>query len=112
MLIDRFTKFGNWGTFGTPIVLLMIGIILPMLIVEDGVEYPADKGKRRVSSVYSESTDPTEESPLLNGIEEVTRLSAYHYIHPVLLAVVFAVITASCVLSAFETVCYHTLYMK
>lgn len=46
-----------------------------------------------------------EDSPLLeNDISDETVLSFYHFLHPIMLGVIFCVFAISSILSAFETV--------
>jgi hypothetical protein len=45
-----------------------------------------------------------EDSPLLDSVSENTSLSFYHFLHPIMLGLVFSVLVISSILSAIETV--------
>ncbi|KAJ6119103.1 hypothetical protein N7471_013054 [Penicillium samsonianum] len=85
-----FSKFGTIGAFGVPIVLLVVDICLRMLIVQE------DEDETKINQ--------HEDSPLLeNDISDETVLSFYHFLHPIMLGVIFCVFAISSILSAFET---------
>lgn len=76
-----------------------------------------DKGKTPVSvenAQGGEPAHPQEDSPLLHGDTSRERkfLSFYHYLHPIVLSVLVAVIIVSSILSAFETVCLSNVRPK
>ncbi|CAG8048267.1 unnamed protein product [Penicillium nalgiovense] len=85
-----FSQFGTVGAFGVPIALLVVDIVLRMLIVQ-------------------EDTDETnclqqEDSPLLeNSVSGNTSLSFYHFLHPIMLGLIFSVLVISSILSALES---------
>ncbi|CAG8882740.1 unnamed protein product [Penicillium egyptiacum] len=83
-----FSQFGTVGAFGVPMALLVVDIILRMLIVQED----------------EDETKHQEDSPLLdNSISDHTSLSFYHFLHPVMLGLIFSVLVISSILSAIET---------
>ncbi|OQE83421.1 hypothetical protein PENNAL_c0032G01161 [Penicillium nalgiovense] len=82
-----FSQFGTVGAFGVPIALLVVDIVLRMLIVQE------DTG-----------LSPQEDSPLLeNSVSGNTSLSFYHFLHPIMLGLIFSVLVISSILSALES---------
>lgn len=86
----------------------MVDIILRILILQE------DEGRSRSFFMFLKAnkrrTDETknhqhENSPLLEtSISTDPSLSFYHFLHPIMLGVIFCVLAISSVLSAFETV--------
>ncbi|CAP96180.1 Pc21g12830 [Penicillium rubens Wisconsin 54-1255] len=84
-----FSRFGTVGAFGVPMALLVVDIVLRMLIVQE------DEDETKFHQ--------QEDSPLLDSVSENTSLSFYHFLHPIMLGLVFSVLVISSILSAIET---------
>ncbi|KAJ5457261.1 hypothetical protein N7530_012535 [Penicillium desertorum] len=83
-----FSQFGTVGAFGVPMALLVVDIVLRMLIVQEDEH---------------ETKFHQQDSPLLDSVPENPSLSFYHFLHPIMLGLVFSVLIISSIISAIET---------